>query len=230
MKEELDGGDVRNLRDLGGMPVDTNNDGTIDGHLQYGRLFRGIKLNSSSSVTELTNLGIDSELDLREANSDANKLGRYNRVEAQNYFVNPFTTANHTATTQETNYYNMTRAGVKFAMEEIVADKNLYFHCRIGTDRTGTVAWVLEGLLGVPEEERVRDYELSFFYGLVRIHRYHNEKPGSTVGTGKERFVYMHDFMPTNQDIYNWYMFGSDNVNADQTLIANFRSAMIVND
>jgi len=71
---------------------------------------------------------------------------------------------------------------------------------------------------------------ISFFYGLVGIHRYHNEKPGSTVGTGKERFVYMHDFIPTNQLIYDWYMFDSDNVNADQTLIANFRSAMIVND
>ena len=223
----LNTGDVRNTRDLGGLPVDTNGDGTNDGYIKYGRLFRGIKLKSSSSITELTNLGIDSELDLREANSDSNKISRYNRIEAQNYYVNPVINASHTPTTDETNYYNMTRAAVKFAMQEIVDNKNLYFHCRIGTDRTGTVAYVLEGLLGVPEEDRIQDYELSFFYGLVRIHRYHDQKPGSSVGTGHERFVYMHDFMPTNTDIYNWYMFGSDDPTADEALITAFRSAMI---
>ena len=121
----------------------------------------------------------------------------------------------------------MTRNAVKYAMEEIVAGNNLYYHCRIGTDRTGTVSYVLEGLLGVPEEDRVQDYELSFFYGLVRIHRYHNEKPGSNVGTGKERFVYMHNFMPTNSDIYNWYMQGTTNQTEDEKLIEDFRNAMI---
>jgi protein-tyrosine phosphatase len=122
----------------------------------------------------------------------------------------------------------MTRAAVKYAMEEIAYEhKNLYFHCRIGTDRTGTVAYVLEGLLGVPEEDRIQDYELSFFYGLVRVHRYHNEKPGSSVGTGKERFVYMHNFMPTNEDIYDWYMKGSTNTAEDIALINSFKAAMI---
>ena len=218
----IDAGDVRNVRDLGGLPVDSDNDTIIDGYLDYGRLFRGIRLPSSSSVTELKNLGVDSELDLREANSDTNKIDRYNRIEAQNYYVRYGTT-----NPNESTYYTMTRNAVKYAMEEIVAGRNLYFHCRIGTDRTGTVAYVLEGLLNVPEEYRIEDYELSFFYGLVRIHRYHDGKPGSSVGTGKERFVYMHNFMPTNADIYNWYMAGSTDVNADTTLINQFRTAMI---
>lgn len=226
----LETGDIRNSRDLGGLPVDTDSNGTIDGHLKYGRLFRGIKLKSASSVTELVNLGVTSELDLRSASdSDVNKLSDsvgkiFKQIEAQNYYVNP----NSTNATERT-YYSWTRAGVKYAMQQIVAGENLYFHCRIGTDRTGTIAYVLEGLLGVPEEERIRDYELSFFYGLIRIHRYHNEKPGSSVGTGKERFVYMHDLMPTNSDIYNWYMAGSDNVAEDNQLITDFRNAMIEN-
>ena len=225
----LETGDVHNTRDLGGLPVDTDGNGTIDGHLNYGRLIRGTKLNSSSSVTELTNLGINSELDLREANSDTNKVSRYQRIEAQNYYINPFTTTNpaHTPNSTELNYYTMTRNAVKYAMQEIVAGRNLYFHCRIGADRTGTVAYILEGLLGVPEEDRIQDYELTFFSGLIRVHRYHDYKPGSSVGTGYERFVYMHNFMPTNQDIYNWYMSGTDNQSTDETLISNFRSAMI---
>ena len=227
----LDAGDVRNMRDLGGLPVEDSN-GNIVGHLAYERLYRGIRLSSSSSVTELQNLGINSQLDLREANSDSNKLSRYNRIEAQNYYVNPENyDLNPTSTTaQEKQYYTMTRNAVKYAMEEIVAGKNLYFHCRIGTDRTGTVAYVLEGLLGVPDEDRIEDYELSFFYGLVRVHRYHNEKPGSSVGTGKERFTYMYNFMPTNQDIYDWFMYGSSDTvdnHPDQDLIDAFRQAMI---
>ena len=121
----------------------------------------------------------------------------------------------------------MTRNAVTYAMNEIIAGHNLYFHCRIGTDRTGTVAYILEGLLGVPEEDRIQDYELSFFYGLVRIHRYHDYKPGSSVGTGHERFVYMHDFMPSNSDIYDWYMFGSTNQQDDIDRINNFKAAMI---
>ena len=224
----LDGGDVRNMRDLGGLSVVDNNGNTI-GTLNYGKLFRGIRLSSSSSVTELENLGINSQLDLREANSDTNKLSNYTRIEAQNYYVNPYNyDINPNSTTlQEKNYYTMTRNAVKYAMEEVVNGNNLYFHCRIGTDRTGTVAYVLEGLLGVPEEERIEDYELSFFYGLVRVHRYHNEKPGSSVGTGKERFVYMHNFMPTNEDIYDWYMKGSTNTAEDIALINQFRQVMI---
>ncbi len=227
----LNTGDVRNTRDLGGLPVDTDGNGTIDGHLEYGRLIRGIKLNSSSSVTELTNLGLNSELDLREANTDTNKISRYQRIEAQNYYINPFTTTNpsHTPNATELNYYNMTRDAVTSAMQEIVAGRNLYFHCRIGADRTGSVAYILEGLLGVPEEDRIQDYELSFFSGLVRVHRYHNYKPGSSVGTGYERFVYMHDFMPSNQLIYNWYMAGTSNQSADEALINSFRAAMINN-
>ena len=224
----LDGGDVRNMRDLGGLTVVDNNGNTI-GTLNYGKLFRGIRLSSSNSITELENLGINSQLDLREANADTNKLSNYTRIEAQNYYVNPYNyDLNPNSTTeQEKTYYTMTRNAVKYAMQEVVNGNNLYFHCRIGTDRTGTVAYVLEGLLGVPEEERIEDYELSFFYGLVRVHRYHNEKPGSSVGTGKERFVYMHNFMPTNEDIYDWYMKGSTNTAEDIALINQFRQVMI---
>ena len=228
----LDTGDVRNTRDLGGLSVVDSNGNTI-GQLKYEKLYRGMKLESANSVTELTNLGIDSELDVRESNSDANRLTRYQNLEAKNYYVIPYTTAtpSHTANQTELDYYAMTRQGVKYAMQEIVAGRSVYFHCRIGADRTGTIAYILEGLLGVPEEERIQDYELSFFSGLVRIHRYHNQKPGSDVGTGYERFTYMHNLMPTNQNIYNWYMYANGNnqslIDADDNLIAQFKAAMI---
>ena len=39
------------------------------------------------------------------------------------------------------------------------------FHCIGGTDRTGTFAFMLNALLGVDEEELIRDYEMSFIGG-----------------------------------------------------------------
>ena len=39
----------------------------------------------------------------------------------------------------------------------------IYFHCQIGRDRTGTLAMLINALLGVSEEDIYMDYELSMF-------------------------------------------------------------------
>ena len=232
-RRTIDAGDVLNIRDLGGLPVDLDNNGSTDGYLKYERLFRGSKLNSLNSITELTNLGITNELDLRkqsEAQDDYNngyKLNNYLRKETQNYYVIP----NSTDQT-ENDYYSITRDAVKYVMEQIAYhdDVNIYFHCRIGTDRTGTLAYILEGLLGVPDEDKVQDYELSFFYGLVNVHRYHNYKPSSSPEALRtHRFVYFHDALSTNQKVYEWYMAGSTEETRayDEQLVQDFRDKMI---
>lgn len=41
----------------------------------------------------------------------------------------------------------------------------IVFHCIGGTDRTGTLAYLLNGLLGVDKEDLIRDYEMSFISG-----------------------------------------------------------------
>jgi len=57
----------------------------------------------------------------------------------------------------------------KSAMGKILklfADEKSYpiaFHCSGGRDRAGSLAFILEGLLGVPEDELVKDWELSIF-------------------------------------------------------------------
>ena len=53
---------------------------------------------------------------------------------------------------------------------DVFMDDNNYpivFHCIGGADRTGTVAMLLEALLGVPEEELWRDYLTTGFVGVV---------------------------------------------------------------
>ena len=49
---------------------------------------------------------------------------------------------------------------------EVLADENnypVYMHCNAGADRTGTVAFLVNGLLGVGESDLIRDYELTSF-------------------------------------------------------------------
>ena len=46
------------------------------------------------------------------------------------------------------------------------ANYPIAFHCSIGTDRTGLVAFLLNGVLGVSKEDLYRDYIFSNF-GLI---------------------------------------------------------------
>ena len=99
--------------------------------------------------------------------------------------------------------------------------KNVFFHCRVGADRTGTVAYLLEGLLGVPDEMRYEEYALTNLSGLYDRTRYYKEKTSSN----NLKFVYMMGYVKTTQDIYDWYM---QNPNASASLIQAFRTAMTV--
>lgn len=107
-------------------------------------------------------------------------------------------------------------------MDEIISGNNVYFHCRIGADRTGTMAYLLEGLLGVPNEYRYEDYELTSVAGINDRTRYYDQKSD----TNFYKFLYMMGYTLTTQDIYDWYMAGSQDLTADIARIANFRNAM----
>ena len=75
----------------------------------------------------------------------------------------------------------------------LVNEKNfpVDFHCIGGTDRTGTMAYLLNGFLGVAEEDLIRDYEMSFIGGggvdkrhyawLTGLVKAVRELPGKTI-------------------------------------------------
>ena len=54
--------------------------------------------------------------------------------------------------------------------------KTVYFHCAEGADRTGTLAFLIEALLGVSESDLSKDYELTTFWG--RSVRLRNARAG----------------------------------------------------
>lgn len=228
---------VRNLRDLGGLSA-SNSD--VSGTIDYGRLYRGAYISSAQGVTDLTKLGITREVDLRGngdgvqtyklSNYDTGTSSSYTDIKITNYIINPV------ATTYILNAYPDNYAEVKSAMrtimEKVVFDHDsIYFHCTIGTDRTGTMAYFLEGLLGVSEEDRLRDYEMTYFFGLTNRTRFHDTSNWSNIAP---RFYSMYRSYPTNQDIYNYYTHESHtpdpndpNDLTDDELLRRFRLELI---
>ncbi|MBO4276626.1 InlB B-repeat-containing protein [Candidatus Saccharibacteria bacterium] len=216
----VDTGTIRNVRDLGGLPVaytDGNNQ-SVTGTLKYGRLFRGEKL-GTAAATELTNLGITTEYNVGDEYSSDTHLSDYHYNQVIHYDFDYNTGDENNSSS---NYMKAWTA-VTNIMTDIAntnTTKNVYFHCRVGADRTGTVAYLLEGLLGVPDEMRYEEYALTNVSGLYDRTRYYKQKSSSN----NLKFVYMMGFVETTQDIYNWYM---HNPNADVNLIQAFRTAMV---
>ncbi|MBO4813317.1 InlB B-repeat-containing protein [Candidatus Saccharibacteria bacterium] len=213
----VDTGQIRNTRDLGGLPaVYIEGGNTVNGTLAYGKLFRGERLwSTASNATELTNLGINKEYDLSDSNelSGDTKLSEYKQDSVVHYDFDVDLTAG-------SNYMKAWDA-VTDIMKDVNANKNIYFHCRVGADRTGTVAYILEGLLGVPDEARYEEYSLTHLSGLFDRTRYYKQKDS----TNNLKFVYMMGYLRTTAQIYNWYM---ANPNADASVISTFRSKMVI--
>lgn len=168
---------VTNVRDLGGWKTE---DG---GRVKQGMIYRCGRLNIGNAdgvhpevyTENITaegkkvmreQLGIKSEIDLRRvdndevghlADGDVGPLGE--KVDYKQIPMNW-----EIGTENERN--NLVSAN-KAKIQEFftyMADKSHYpmiFHCNIGTDRTGALAYLINGLLGVTEEGLHRDYMLS---------------------------------------------------------------------
>ena len=81
---------------------------------------------------------------------------------------------------------NAMRRSLKSIFEVLADERNypVYIHCNAGADRTGTVAFLINGLLGVSEADLIRDYELTSFSKVSGL-RYRSEiKDGNFTGIG----------------------------------------------
>ena len=167
--------------------------------------------------------------------SEEDKLTNYISNEIIHYRIDytEFGTPASEARFNGKSYYQLAREAAIDVMNRVVNgndDYALYFHCRIGADRTGTLAYILEGLLGVPTEYRYQDYELTVFFGLRERTRYYYAK-----GSDTYKFIYLKNAIrnatPNNtsgvEDVKAWFLQGSDNVQTDEALIAQFKTKMI---
>ena len=68
--------------------------------------------------------------------------------------------------------FTLTRSMVApiFELLKNANNKHVYFHCHGGADRTGTIGFLLNGLLGVSYEDLVIDFELTSFSSIDNEH------------------------------------------------------------
>lgn len=166
---------VGNVRDLGGWKVP-------GGRIRYGKLFRGAKFHSPGVVNitsedslRFRELGIKCEIDLRgTTESDKNETRRYSELGKDVAYVNyvPGSAAYLTAVEGNVSLFWYSWRQYKSYLLNGVPS---YIHCAVGCDRTGTLALVLEGFLGVSENDLNLDYELSSFCASNSFERHRNE-------------------------------------------------------
>lgn len=192
--------DVANIRDCGGWK-------TADGRrVRFGRLFRSGELNNtdarraerhftlaaSSRAFFADTLGIRTDIDLRSDSECAGMTGSPLGTNVVWHHA-PYLAYARLDTPQSRKAF----AGIFRALLDARAYPALV-HCRAGRDRAGTVVFLLNALLGVPERDLRRDWELSerlprnafFNYGRVEgIFEALAAYPGETVNARAAAFV-----------------------------------------
>lgn len=163
---------VGNMRDLGGWKTSDNT------HIKYNMLFRGRNVDSlnttqKDAITEA--FGFKTQIDLR---SDGDGPINVRICPGVNYYYtntnliynqvlsNLNQKAGICETPDEDNGRRLTYGQLLAKIFDVLAQETsypLYFHCIHGADRTGTLAILIEGLLGVSEEDIIKDYELTSF-------------------------------------------------------------------
>ena len=157
---------ANNCRDLGGMK-------TADGtkRIKYGMIYRGTNLDGTKNksianyvspndseqglLANFMNVGYD--IDLRAGGTSAFD-SKYSVVYVLGNMQPSLSDVTDTdkATTTLNGFFNAAKAG-----------KASYFHCAIGSDRTGFWGLLIEGLLGVSAKDCSMDFELTGFAGNV---------------------------------------------------------------
>ncbi|MBQ7420765.1 MAG: tyrosine-protein phosphatase, partial [Prevotella sp.] len=178
--------EMRNFRDIGGWPLQNGK------RVKYDRIFRSAELGEASNnkigdaltfitekgVTELTgNLGINVEIDFGDyygsplenasgydfygPNPDPDEDPSPTQIKDYRAGIGGFygTDRYDAKTDRRPQYKNC----FNIVVNSLKANKKLVFHCSAGADRTGTFAFLLEGLLGVSESDLSKDYELTSF-------------------------------------------------------------------
>ena len=152
----LDVGNMPNCRDMGGRTT------YAGGKIKQGLIYRtaGNKFDNRSNIDSdcqnvlVNQLKVKTEINV--ANSDTNNVNL-----SGGKLVNAYMAYGATP------YSNLARNSVRIRqVMDTLADVNNYpvfYHCRIGTDRTGITGVMINGLLGVPFNEVIQDYGFSNF-------------------------------------------------------------------
>lgn len=189
-----------NIRDLGGWK------GLGGRTVRYGMLYRGGSLGGTdkegkrSDITpagkaELHRLGIRALLDLR-AKTDAGLYRGEWSLHSYSAGAAPLSDMDFNNTMTDFGAYNRDMSvisDVAWIIYELKNGRPVYFNCRQGADRTGTIAFLLEGLLGCYEygnsaggNQMALDYELT---GFSQANLVDNVKVGTSCRPASEAYT-----------------------------------------
>lgn len=158
-----------NVRDLGGWACD-------GGTIKYGLLIRGGRIAAADRAVLVGQLGVQHEIDLRGKEgrdpSDGD-VATESPLGSDVWFTIADKAASYALTPVAT-----WQLYLRCVIDAVTHREPVYFHCTAGADRTGTLACVLEGLLGMSQSDIDKDYELTTFYsgsGTDALARRRNE-------------------------------------------------------
>ena len=181
----------RNGRDLGGWK-------TLDGKMvKYHKIYRGGRMESGNvsktGAAEIISEGIGAQLDLR-GTSDVLSKPTVSGLD----FCAPVIEQGGVAMLNDINEQgvNRTKQCFDFVLKSVREGKGVYYHCSLGRDRTGTLTVLLLGLLGVPEHDLSKEYEVTYFAPLgysvssSETSYYDKEKGGWLFHNDRTKWVY----------------------------------------
>jgi uncharacterized protein YjdB/protein tyrosine/serine phosphatase len=189
-----------NFRDLGGWAAD-------GGIIKHGLLFRSANTNSLTSMNVLNSIGINRVVDLRP-DGEINSSSAVESIRVRSKLINYSSNKD-------------SRDAVEKVMKAIVDDKHVLFNCNFGRDRTGTIAYLIEGILGVSLEDRKTDFELTYFFSTTRT------RNDGSLGNLIRKIDKFDKTTYEQEKFINWYLSFSSDKNKDLELINNFRKKMI---
>ena len=176
----ISAGNMPNVRDMGGRTT------YAGGKIKQGLIYRGAgnKFDNRSSINDecknvlSKQLKIKTEINVANSTSNNVNLSGTKVVDAfMAYGATP--------------YSNLARNSVRVRqVMDTLADINNYpvfYHCRIGTDRTGITGMMIGGLLGIPFNEVFQDYCFSNF-APIDGQRYPN-KPSDPNGDDPAKYI-----------------------------------------